>query len=136
MAAPPGLNQQYIGTAGYPVPFSTEPVPPVVHGSLVPRAATPPQQQPTLPPPPIPTQRAILPATPSGITDIDPISQVQTPAPAASSIPPPQTAPAAERPLNVTDALSYLDAVKVRFHDRSDVYNNFLDIMKDFKTSA
>ncbi|KAK2461462.1 hypothetical protein APHAL10511_005925 [Amanita phalloides] len=38
------------------------------------------------------------------------------------------------RPLNVTDALSYLDAVKVQFHDRPEVYNHFLDIMKDFKS--
>ncbi|KLO14002.1 hypothetical protein SCHPADRAFT_851670 [Schizopora paradoxa] len=36
--------------------------------------------------------------------------------------------------LNVTDALSYLDAVKQRFHDQPDVYNRFLDIMKDFKS--
>ena len=40
------------------------------------------------------------------------------------------------RPLNVTDALSYLDAVKVQFHDKPDVYNHFLDIMKDFKSQA
>jgi len=40
----------------------------------------------------------------------------------------------ANRPLNVTDALSYLDAVKVQFHDKPDVYNHFLDIMKDFKS--
>jgi hypothetical protein len=38
-----------------------------------------------------------------------------------------------ERQLNVTDALSYLDAVKVQFADRPDVYNHFLDIMKEFK---
>ncbi len=38
------------------------------------------------------------------------------------------------RPLNVTDALSYLDAVKVQFFDKPDVYNHFLDIMKDFKS--
>lgn len=38
------------------------------------------------------------------------------------------------RPLNVTDALSYLDAVKVQFNDKPDVYNHFLDIMKDFKS--
>ncbi|KAI0315665.1 hypothetical protein OF83DRAFT_1061699 [Amylostereum chailletii] len=37
------------------------------------------------------------------------------------------------RPLNVTDALSYLDAVKLQFQDKPDVYNHFLDIMKDFK---
>ncbi|KAH8111835.1 hypothetical protein DFH11DRAFT_1690122 [Phellopilus nigrolimitatus] len=40
------------------------------------------------------------------------------------------------RPLNVTDALSYLDAVKTQFVERPDVYNNFLDIMKDFKSQA
>ncbi|KAI0688140.1 hypothetical protein BC835DRAFT_1285352 [Cytidiella melzeri] len=36
-------------------------------------------------------------------------------------------------PLNVADALGYLDAVKVQFSDKPDVYNHFLDIMKDFK---
>ena len=38
------------------------------------------------------------------------------------------------RQLNVTDALSYLDAVKHQFQDQPDVYNRFLDIMKDFKS--
>ena len=38
-----------------------------------------------------------------------------------------------ERPLNVKDALSYLNAVKFQFQHRPDVYNLFLDIMKDFK---
>ncbi|KAG1747599.1 kinase-like domain-containing protein [Suillus lakei] len=41
-----------------------------------------------------------------------------------------------DRPLNVTDALSYLDAVKVQFQDKPDVYSHFLDIMKDFKSGA
>lgn len=45
----------------------------------------------------------------------------------------PQTYAPLDRPLNVTDALSYLDAVKVQFQDQPDVYNRFLDIMKDFK---
>ncbi|KAE9392487.1 hypothetical protein BT96DRAFT_944593 [Gymnopus androsaceus JB14] len=40
----------------------------------------------------------------------------------------------ADRPLNVTDALSYLDAVKNKFSDQPDVYNHFLDIMKEFKS--
>lgn len=40
------------------------------------------------------------------------------------------------RPLNVRDALSYLDQVKIQFYDQADVYNNFLDIMKDFKSQA
>lgn len=48
----------------------------------------------------------------------------------------PPVATAEERPLNVTDALSYLDAVKVQFQDHPDVYNHFLDIMKDFKSQS
>lgn len=36
----------------------------------------------------------------------------------------------------VQDALSYLDQVKVQFVDHPDVYNRFLDIMKDFKSGA
>lgn len=36
--------------------------------------------------------------------------------------------------LNVKDALSYLDQVKVQFSEQPDVYNRFLDIMKDVST--
>lgn len=36
----------------------------------------------------------------------------------------------------VQDALSYLDQVKVQFVEHPDVYNRFLDIMKDFKSGA
>ena len=36
----------------------------------------------------------------------------------------------------LNDALSYLDQVKVRFVTQPDVYNQFLDIMKDFKSQA
>jgi paired amphipathic helix protein Sin3a len=36
----------------------------------------------------------------------------------------------------VQDALSYLDQVKYQFQDQPDVYNKFLDIMKDFKSQA
>ncbi|KAJ3126023.1 Transcriptional regulatory protein sin3 [Nowakowskiella sp. JEL0407] len=38
------------------------------------------------------------------------------------------------RPLNVKDALSYLDQVKGHFPDVPEVYNEFLSIMKDFKS--
>lgn len=48
--------------------------------------------------------------------------------------PEPTLAPEMGRPLNVTDALSYLDAVKIQFAERPEVYNQFLDIMKDFKS--
>ncbi|KAK0215617.1 paired amphipathic helix [Armillaria fumosa] len=37
------------------------------------------------------------------------------------------------RPLNMNDVLSYLDAIKFQFRDQPDVYNQFLDIMKEFK---
>lgn len=36
----------------------------------------------------------------------------------------------------LNDALSYLDQVKIQFVDHPDVYNRFLDIMKDFKSGA
>ncbi|KAL9598928.1 MAG: hypothetical protein Q9219_004194 [cf. Caloplaca sp. 3 TL-2023] len=36
----------------------------------------------------------------------------------------------------LNDALSYLDQVKVRFVEHPDVYNRFLDIMKDFKSQT
>ncbi|KAG6837451.1 hypothetical protein H0H93_008994 [Arthromyces matolae] len=56
---------------------------------------------------------------------------------AGPSNPPPEpngySATPLDRPLNVTDALSYLDAVKVQFSDQPNVYNQFLDIMKEFK---
>jgi histone deacetylase complex regulatory component SIN3 len=38
------------------------------------------------------------------------------------------------RPMNVTAVLSYLDAIKTQFRNEPDVYNNFLDIMKDYKS--
>lgn len=53
--------------------------------------------------------------------------------------PSPMQAPAqlahGQQPI-LNDALSYLDQVKVRFSDHPDVYNRFLDIMKDFKSQA
>lgn len=39
--------------------------------------------------------------------------------------------PHVQATLNVKDALSYLDQVKVQFAEHPDVYNRFLDIMKD-----
>ncbi|KAI9013745.1 hypothetical protein CLU79DRAFT_768551 [Phycomyces nitens] len=50
--------------------------------------------------------------------------------------PPKHSATTGYRPLNVRDALTYLDQVKVQFSDQPDVYNRFLDIMKDFKSQS
>ena len=64
------------------------------------------------------------PQTPVATEDLEP----------TDSLPQRQTRPPSPvRALNVTDALSYLDAVKAQFHDQPDVYNFFLDIMKEFK---
>ncbi len=38
--------------------------------------------------------------------------------------------------LSVVDALSYLDQVKLLFGDQSEIYNGFIDIMKEFKSQA
>ncbi|KAG8920395.1 hypothetical protein FRC01_000789 [Tulasnella sp. 417] len=40
------------------------------------------------------------------------------------------------RRLDVTDALSYLDMVKTQFQGEPEVYNQFLDLMKDFKNQT
>ncbi|KAK5088116.1 Transcriptional regulatory protein sin3 [Lithohypha guttulata] len=63
----------------------------------------------------------------------------QSAAPNYLTQPPPATAHSniagGQQPI-LNDALSYLDQVKVRFSDQPDVYNRFLDIMKDFKSQA
>lgn len=65
-----------------------------------------------------------------------PMAPEQTPqAPAmASNVPNRSATTNVYRTLNVRDALSYLDQVKIQFYSQADVYNNFLDIMKDFKS--
>ncbi|KAL2312242.1 Paired amphipathic helix protein pst3 [Schizosaccharomyces pombe] len=40
------------------------------------------------------------------------------------------------RPLDVNDALSYLELVKYYFSERREIYNRFLEIMRDFKSQA
>lgn len=91
-------------------------------------------------------------ADPSRTTSIDsllrsptPAMKAKTPKPATPRPPTSdspvgpsgaQASPDVGRALNVTDALSYLDAVKVQFNDKPEVYNRFLDIMKDFKSQT
>ncbi|KAK7683436.1 hypothetical protein QCA50_013267 [Cerrena zonata] len=38
-----------------------------------------------------------------------------------------------DRPLFITDALAYLDSVRLQFKDRPKVCKHFFDVMKDFK---
>lgn len=40
------------------------------------------------------------------------------------------------RELKVEDALLYLDQVKMEFSDKPHIYNEFLDIMKNFKAQS
>ncbi|KAI8071743.1 hypothetical protein BC940DRAFT_293603 [Gongronella butleri] len=106
----------------------------------------PPPQQAQAPPAPAPGPPP--PAPPSAAAPVHHQQQQQQPPPppaapaapsSASSAPaPPASADAAAgyRPLNVRDALSYLDQVKIQFSEQPDVYNRFLDIMKDFKSQA
>lgn len=80
-------------------------------------------------PPQAPTQLAELQDNPSP-------SSPRPSFPTAMSSSSPAPDGSNNRQLNVTDALSYLDAVKVQFTDQPDVYNHFLDIMKEFKSQA
>lgn len=76
---------------------------------------------------------------PAGTQTVDSAPELVPP---QSASPIPAAAVSAEqspgniRPLNVTDALGYLDAVKIQFQEQPDVYNRFLDIMKDFKSQT
>lgn len=61
-----------------------------------------------------------------------------TPASTPTSIPGGQSAAGQEKfqRLKVEDALSYLDQVKYKFGNQPQVYNDFLDIMKEFKSQS
>ncbi|XP_023025930.1 SIN3 transcription regulator family member A isoform X2 [Leptinotarsa decemlineata] len=47
-----------------------------------------------------------------------------------------QESPPGSQRLKVEDALSYLDLVKYKFGSKPQVYNDFLDIMKEFKSQS
>ncbi|KZT44457.1 hypothetical protein SISSUDRAFT_19885 [Sistotremastrum suecicum HHB10207 ss-3] len=102
-----------------------------------------------------PASPAIHPLTPPPTTgvavtqanDAQAVHQVPTarqdeqpppPAPDVAPSPRPNSAPMAPgepgRQLDVSDALSYLDLVKIQFEQQPAVYNKFLDVMKDFKS--
>jgi len=75
--------------------------------------------------PPATGQQPLVGAAPTGAPR-PPAAEMQGAGPSAG---------AGSRPsLNVQDALSYLDKVKLQFADQPEVYNRFLEIMKDFKS--
>lgn len=49
--------------------------------------------------------------------------------------PPPPPPPPPQASLTTTDALSYLKSVKEKFQDRRQKYDEFLEVMRDFKSS-
>lgn len=106
--------------------------PSYAHQSLPPASSLS-SNEPTLPP--IPPRTSTPPFTERRS------SMIRPPVQSSPVIPPTPPPPQADqggnyRPLNVRDALTYLDQVKVRFSDQPEVYNRFLDIMKDFKSQA
>ncbi|XP_048480460.1 paired amphipathic helix protein Sin3a isoform X5 [Plutella xylostella] len=64
-------------------------------------------------------------------------SQSPGPPPTLPPAPTPPAQPATQfQRLKVEDALSYLDQVKYKFNTQPQVYNDFLDIMKEFKSQT
>ncbi|KAL5469519.1 hypothetical protein EMCRGX_G030782 [Ephydatia muelleri] len=82
----------------------------------------------------MPLQQTTLPQTQQS----SPGSQSQGTAPATSTIQQQAAAVASSQfqRLKVEDALSYLDQVKLQFGNQPQVYNDFLDIMKEFKSQS
>jgi len=86
----------------------------------------------------VPQPQPILHTT-SGISSLTPLprtapgSQTSDSVAAASAV---QKSPDVGRPLNVTDALDYLDTIKLQFQEQPEVYNRFLDLMKDFRNQV
>ncbi|KAJ1891787.1 hypothetical protein LPJ66_006720, partial [Kickxella alabastrina] len=145
------------------IPSIAQPMPrPVAHVSTAPSVTAPAAVSGTAfaNGPRAPGARPIMPAAPAGAlsqpsqaataTAAPTLVLVQNGAPAAGSTvaavgaaatvsagpPHPVAADSAVRPLNVSDALYYLDLVKSQFNDRPEVYNQFLEIMKEFKSHA
>lgn len=48
-------------------------------------------------------------------------------------IPPPKATPPGPKPLQMMDAMKYMDKVRDTFSNKSEVYMEFLDIMKSFQ---
>ncbi|KAI9322472.1 hypothetical protein BX666DRAFT_2017097 [Dichotomocladium elegans] len=120
-------------------------LPPPPHGPSRAQAGTPPPpltgSSSTLPPPPPPQQQQqqkhnLITATNNTNPNTSTTNNAPTSTPVSASTTTNSNSSSNYRPLNVRDALTYLDQVKVQFSARPDVYNQFLDIMKDFKSQA
>jgi paired amphipathic helix protein Sin3a len=121
--------------------------PPPPPSQTQPQQQQPPRDQPLQGPLPSSQQGPPGRPTPGPPSSLPPVAGpaltpggVNTPPPPAATtpglVPPSAQSATSYRPLNVKDALTYLDQVKVQFQERPDVYNRFLDIMKDFKSQT
>ncbi|XP_043644839.1 uncharacterized protein LOC122614338 isoform X2 [Drosophila teissieri] len=72
--------------------------------------------------------------SPLGTAQTPPSSVVANSIPVGGTTPPQGQSGNATPRLKVEDALSYLDQVKYQYADQPQIYNNFLDIMKEFKS--
>ncbi|KAI8329171.1 hypothetical protein EDC96DRAFT_452540 [Choanephora cucurbitarum] len=147
---PPNLsNSQPNANGPLPPPPRVTELPPLLSSSQSPRSSSPSfSSHHTLPPASSLSSEHTLPPIPPR-TSTPPFAERRSSIARAPIGPPPSTSVLSHppqqhsqqsnvgyRPLNVRDALTYLDQVKVRFSDQPDVYNRFLDIMKDFKSQA
>ena len=109
----PGVNASSTSAPGGPGPFTNGTRP----------SETSPRAFAQHVPPTLAQQQQML-----GFANANNAGQQQVPTGLAASL-----SQGGQQPI-LTDALSYLDQVKVRFVDQPDVYNQFLDIMKEFKS--
>lgn len=101
------------------------PAPPVSYGSI-PTAATAHTVK----------QQAMSLAVSGGHSQLRATSGASPPGPNLSQDSAQQQSPSSFQKLKVEDALSYLDLVKYKFGSTPQVYNDFLDIMKEFKSQS
>ena len=134
--SPPPLDDN-AGKPGSPAPASEpeDSLDPSAHPLVASHETS--QEPSTLVAPPVVDSVVVPTPTPLSDAPLPPLRRSPTPVPPASMPPEGTTSQPsgdANRPLNVSDALGYLDAVKNKFQNNPDVYNNFLEIMKDFKS--
>ncbi|XP_074602037.1 SIN3 transcription regulator family member A [Brevipalpus obovatus] len=96
-------------------------------------SAVPPPPAPPLPPPPTSLAAA-------SVSLHSPSASVSLQRSVSETLHSPSSSPANQQGqfqrLKVEDALSYLDKVKFKFNNQPQVYNDFLDIMKEFKSQS
>mmetsp|Transcript_17446 Transcript_17446/g.24523 ORF Transcript_17446/g.24523 Transcript_17446/m.24523 type:complete len:1501 (+) Transcript_17446:228-4730(+) len=139
----PGVVERHLSGGPTPAPSQQQAQqgPPMHSGpSAMPPSASanrpphPPQQKPTAGAP-APPNNPGAPRQPFARPGPGPSPKIGPQGPAGASAPPAPPPPGGiMRELRVEDALLYLDDVKREFGDRPRIYNEFLEIMKNFKS--